>query len=60
MKCSYCSKEIEKGTGLMYIRKNGALRYYCTNRCYKLNIVYNRKLSNKEFKKRSMQNPAVA
>ena len=60
MKCSYCSKGIEKGTGLMYVRKNGAIKYYCANRCYKMNIVYNRKLSNKELKKRSMQRPAVA
>lgn len=44
MKCSYCSNEIEKGTGLVYVRKNGAIRYYCTNRCRKLNLVYDRKI----------------
>lgn len=44
MKCSYCSNEIEKGTGFAYVRKNGTVRYYCTNRCMKLNLVLNRKI----------------
>ncbi|HUB92653.1 MAG TPA: hypothetical protein VL945_01710 [Candidatus Saccharimonadales bacterium] len=44
MKCSYCSKEIEKGTGFAFVRRNGAIRYYCSGRCKKLNLVYNRKI----------------
>ena len=44
MKCSYCSKEIEKGTGFAYVKKNGAIKYYCTNKCMKFNLVYNRKI----------------
>ena len=44
MKCSYCSKDIEGGTGFAYVRKNGSVRYYCSGRCKKLNLVQNRKL----------------
>lgn len=44
MKCSYCSNEIEKGTGFAFVRRNGAVRYFCSGRCKKLNLVYNRKL----------------
>ncbi len=48
MKCSYCQKDIESGTGFAFVRKSGVARYFCSRRCYKFNIVYNRKLRNKE------------
>ena len=43
MKCAYCSKEIEPGTGIMFVRKNGTIKYYCSNRCYKLAVIYGRR-----------------
>ncbi|MGC8676494.1 MAG: 50S ribosomal protein L24e [Candidatus Micrarchaeia archaeon] len=45
MKCSYCSKDIEPGTGIMFVRKSGAIRYYCSNRCYKLDVLHRKKRS---------------
>ena len=53
MKCSYCTREIEKGTGLTYVRKNGAIRYYCSSRCYRLNNVHDRRPNAKEIEERS-------
>ncbi len=53
MKCSYCAEEIEKGTGLIYVKKNGAIRYYCSDRCYKFSEVYKKRLNRKEFRKAS-------
>ncbi len=53
MKCSYCTAEIEKGTGMVYVRKNGAIKYYCTKRCYKLNVVHDRKTNKKEIEERA-------
>ncbi|MCL4365029.1 MAG: 50S ribosomal protein L24e [Candidatus Marsarchaeota archaeon] len=55
MKCSYCSSEIEKGTGTIYVRKNGAIRYYCSKRCLRFNVVHNRRLNKKELKERSQR-----
>ena len=49
-KCSQCTKEIEKGTGIMYVRKNGAVRYFCSNRCYKFGVLQSRKPNQKEIK----------
>ncbi len=49
VKCSYCTTEIEKGTGMIYVRKNGAIRYYCTKRCFRLNIVHDRRPNKKEI-----------
>lgn len=31
--CSFCGNEIEPGTGKMYIKKDGIVFHFCTNRC---------------------------
>ena len=55
MRCSYCTAEIEKGTGMTYVRKNGAIKYYCSSRCYKLNVIQDRKPNRKEIEERSQR-----
>lgn len=50
MKCSYCTKEIEKGTGMTYVRKSGAVKYFCSNRCYKFDVVFKKKVNQKEVR----------
>ena len=50
MKCSFCTKEIEKGTGLMYVKKIGTIRYFCTKRCFKSEIKMKKKVSQKEIR----------
>ncbi|MGC8572099.1 MAG: 50S ribosomal protein L24e [Candidatus Micrarchaeia archaeon] len=47
MKCSYCGAEIKKGTGIMYVHKNGDINYFCSNTCYKNSIVMRRKINKK-------------
>lgn len=49
MKCSYCTTEIEKGTGIMYVKRIGTVRYYCSQRCYKLNEKFGRRPNKKEI-----------
>lgn len=34
-KCSFCGKEIEKGTGKMYVKKDGNILNFCTSKCQK-------------------------
>lgn len=48
MKCTYCLKEIERGTGFAYVKKAGGAKYYCSKRCYRFGAVYNKKLREKE------------
>jgi len=50
MRCSYCTKEIEKGSGIMYVRKIGTAKYYCSDRCYKYDVIYKKKQRPKEQK----------
>lgn len=35
MKCSFCSTNIEKGTGKMFIHSGGKISYYCSSKCSK-------------------------
>ena len=44
MKCSYCSNELKRGAGLMYVFRIGKINYYCSNRCFKYDIVLHRKV----------------
>ncbi|AEA46487.1 50S ribosomal protein L24e [Archaeoglobus veneficus] len=33
--CSFCGEEIEIGTGKMYVRRDGRVLYFCSNKCEK-------------------------
>lgn len=39
--CSFCNKEIEEGTGKMYVKKDGSIYFFCSSKCEKtwLNLV---------------------
>ncbi len=34
-KCSFCGKEIEKGTGVMFIKNDGKVFYFDSSKCEK-------------------------
>lgn len=50
VKCTYCTREIPKGTGTMYVYKTGTINYFCSNRCFKNGVVMHRRLNKKELK----------
>jgi len=33
--CSFCGKEIEPGTGKMYVKRDGSILYFCSSKCQK-------------------------
>ena len=35
MRCSFCGKNIELGTGKIFVRKSGKILYFCSNKCEK-------------------------
>ncbi|MBU6997802.1 MAG: hypothetical protein HXS41_02315 [Theionarchaea archaeon] len=43
VKCSFCGKDIEKGTGKMYVKKDGAVLYFCSGKCEKNMVNLGRK-----------------
>lgn len=34
-KCSFCGRQIEPGTGLLFVRNDGALLWFCSSKCKK-------------------------
>jgi len=34
-KCSFCGSEITRGTGLLYVLKEGNFYWFCSNKCRK-------------------------
>jgi ribosomal protein L24E len=49
MRCTYCTREIPKGTGTMYVFKSGVINYFCSKRCYSNAILMHRKMNKKEL-----------
>jgi large subunit ribosomal protein L24e len=31
--CSFCGETVEPGTGKMFVRKDGAIFYFCSTKC---------------------------
>lgn len=42
MICSFCGKEIQKGTGKIFVTKEGSVSYYCSNKCEKNSLKLGR------------------
>ena len=36
--CTFCGTQIEPGTGMMYIRRDGAYIYFCSRKC-RVNMI---------------------
>jgi len=34
-KCNFCGKDIAKGTGTLYVQKDGTAYWYCAKKCEK-------------------------
>lgn len=43
VKCDFCGTEITKGTGKLYVKKDGKAFNLCSNKCEKNMIVLKRK-----------------
>ncbi|MEM0361487.1 MAG: 50S ribosomal protein L24e [Sulfolobales archaeon] len=35
VKCSFCGGEVEVGSGLMYVRNDGSIMWFCSSKCLK-------------------------
>ncbi|MBA3044001.1 50S ribosomal protein L24e [archaeon] len=34
-KCSFCKNDMEPGTGKMFVKKDAAVLFFCSNKCKK-------------------------
>ncbi|RME55408.1 50S ribosomal protein L24e [Candidatus Woesearchaeota archaeon] len=46
VKCTFCSKEIEKGTGTLFVYKTGKVANFCSTKCEKNMLKLGRKARN--------------
>ena len=42
-RCSFCKNIIEKGTGKIYVKLDGKILYFCSNKCEKNLLKLGRK-----------------
>jgi len=42
-KCSFCKTDIEKGTGKIYVKKDGKILHFCSRKCEKNMLKLKRK-----------------
>lgn len=42
-KCSFCGEIIERGTGMIYVLKEGKTHNFCSSKCEKNMLVLKRK-----------------
>jgi len=40
--CAFCGREIEPGTGKMYVMSDGTVYYFCSSKCQKNMLKLNR------------------
>ncbi|MBW2975269.1 50S ribosomal protein L24e [Candidatus Woesearchaeota archaeon] len=43
VKCTFCGDEIKQGTGKMYVKADGKILYFCSNKCEKNMLKLKRK-----------------
>ncbi|MEM0438034.1 MAG: 50S ribosomal protein L24e [Candidatus Micrarchaeia archaeon] len=43
VKCSFCNSEMEKSTGMLYIRRDGKVLPFCSRKCRVNALVLKRK-----------------
>ncbi|MFA5365894.1 MAG: 50S ribosomal protein L24e [Candidatus Bathyarchaeia archaeon] len=40
--CSFCGHEFAPATGMMYVKKDGTILWFCSNKCRKSSVIMKR------------------
>tara|TARA_Y100000310_G_scaffold151291_1_gene150860 strand:- start:2573 stop:2761 length:189 start_codon:yes stop_codon:yes gene_type:complete len=51
-KCTFCGNMIEKGTGMIYVQKDGKVFNFCSSKCEKNQVKLGRKFLETRWSKR--------
>jgi large subunit ribosomal protein L24e len=51
-KCIFCGNVVEKGTGKMFVKKDGKILYFCSSKCEKNTLKLKRKPIKTRWSKR--------
>jgi len=58
VKCTFCGRELEPGTGTMFVTKEGKLLYFTDSKCEKNFLKLNRKPLRTRWSERWQSNKA--
>lgn len=58
-KCSFCGSDIEPGTGKMFVKRDGTILYFDTNKCYKNMIELKRVPRRTTWTQKAMEEKAA-
>ncbi len=56
VKCTFCGKDMNKGTGMMYIKKDARVFYFCSTKCEKNMLKLERKPRTTRWTKEYIKN----
>jgi large subunit ribosomal protein L24e len=51
-KCTFCGIQLERGTGKMYVLKDGKVLYFCSSKCQNSQLKLNRKATSLKWTER--------
>lgn len=51
VKCSFCGNDVEQGTGMMFVKKDGKVSYFCSMKCEKNTLKLGRRALNLKWTK---------
>ncbi len=54
-KCSFCNSVIEPGSGLMYVKRDGTVLYFCSSKCKKNMLKLRRKPSKVKWARKTAE-----
>lgn len=60
MRCSFCAQEIVKGTGKIYVKREGAVFYFCTKKCEKHQLKLERHPAKTRWTLKAAQTKKIA
>ncbi|MCS7097109.1 MAG: 50S ribosomal protein L24e [Candidatus Methanomethylicia archaeon] len=42
-RCSFCGKDVPKGRGMLYVKSDGTVLFFCSSKCRKNMLYFSRK-----------------
>ncbi|RLF11467.1 MAG: 50S ribosomal protein L24e [Thermoprotei archaeon] len=54
-KCSFCNATIEPGTGIMYVKRDGTVFFFCSGKCRKNMLKLRRKPAKIKWAKKTRE-----
>ena len=58
--CSFCGKDIDRGTGMMYVKLDGSILRFCSKKCRISQVNHKRNPRKLKWTTKSLLNPSLS